>query len=290
MSVFVMKLIAVASMLADHIGWFLFPRFTTEAVYQVLRSVGRIAFPVYCFLIVNGYLHTRDVKRYLSRLILFAIVSQVPFVMLFDANPFPSGAGIGLSLNCRWFVAVLLILVAGVGWYTTVRADRSVLLPVIALVFSVVQLEIGGVRLLSEELNVFYTLALGLSLIAFLDGAAVKDRDWVKLLMQLLALFSALFLIRSNADYRLPGVALIVCLWLARGSRVSQVVVILLWCVVEYTIDLHYAPYFFCAALSVLPVFLYNGRLGRPLRTAFYLVYPVHLAILGAVTVYYTLA
>ena len=74
MSVFIMKLIAVTSMVIDHLGYFLFPRFTSQTVYFIMRSIGRTAFPIYCFLIVNGYEKTHDVKRYLSRLILFALV------------------------------------------------------------------------------------------------------------------------------------------------------------------------------------------------------------------------
>ena len=289
MSVFIMKLIAVTSMVIDHLGYFLFPRFTSQTVYFIMRSIGRTAFPIYCFLIVNGYEKTHDVKRYLSRLILFALVSQIPFVMCFDANPFPSGGGIHYALSCRWFVGLLMIPVVAVGWYCTVRKDASVLLPVLALTAGVSLLDFGGVRILSDELNVFYTLALGLSCVAVLDSALKPQRDMVKLLMQVLMLVCALYLIQNNADYRLPGVALIVCIWLARRSRLAQIAVILLWCVVEYILDSFPIYYFLCAALSILPVFLYNGKLGRPLKLAFYLIYPIHLFILGILTVHFTL-
>ena len=289
MTVFWMKLIAVFSMLTDHIGYFLFPRFASQDVYLAMRAVGRIAFPIYCYLIVNGYEKTRDVKRYLSRLLLFALISQIPFVLLFDANPFPSGTGFAFSLSSRWFVCLLLIPVVGIGWYTTVRQDLSVLLPLLALAVGVSKLSCCGVRILSDELNVFYTLALGLACVAVLDSALKADRDWVKLLMQVLMLVSAIYLIRNNADYRLPGAALIVCLWITRRSRLSQIVVILLWCVVEYIVARHPVTYFLCAVLSILPVYLYNGRQGRPLKSMFYFIYPVHLAVLGILTVHYTL-
>ena len=150
-------------------------------------------------------------------------------------------------------------------------------------------LDFGGVRILSDELNVFYTLALGLACVAVLDSALKPQRDMVKLLMQVLMLVCALYLIKNNADYRLPGVALIVCIWLARRSRLAQIGVILLWCVVEYLLDGFRIWYFLCAALSVLPIFLYNGKLGRPLKLAFYLIYPIHLFILGILTVHFTL-
>ena len=46
----------------------------------------------------------------------------------------------------------------------------------------------------------------------------------------------------------------------------------------------------FCALLAIVPVFLYNGELGRPVKSAFYLIYPIHLAVLGVLTVHFTLA
>ena len=288
MSVFVMKLLAVASMLIDHTAVFLFPRFINVSVYMAMRAVGRLAFPVFAFLIVNGYEKTRDVKRYLTRLIAFAAISQIPYVLTADVNHFPEGDALVVALSDRWFVCLIFITVAAVAWLGTVRMDGSVLWPVLALGMAVLRVSYAGVRLLTADLNVFYTLSLGLAVIAFLDALTKPGRDAVKLLMQALALFGAFWLIRDNMDYRTLGVALIVSIWFARGSRFSQAGVMLLWCVVEYVLGGQLMSHFAAAALSVVPVLLYRGRQGPPLKLAFYAIYPVHLAILGALTVYFT--
>lgn len=73
LSVFDLKCIAVCSMLIDHIGAFLYP----AEIW--MRYVGRLAFPIYGFLIVEGFLHTRDVKKYMGRLLLFALISEIPY-------------------------------------------------------------------------------------------------------------------------------------------------------------------------------------------------------------------
>lgn len=88
-----LKVIAMASMFLDHVGAVVIePVFYTlwtqegsgngmqfYVVNRALRAAGRVAFPIYCFLLIEGFLHTRDGKRYLVRLGLFAAVSEIPF-------------------------------------------------------------------------------------------------------------------------------------------------------------------------------------------------------------------
>ena len=76
---YALKYIALAAMTLDHFAAVLLSYGTP--LYTSFRGIGRIAFPIYCFLLVEGYLHTSNQKAYFSRLLLFAAISEVPFDM-----------------------------------------------------------------------------------------------------------------------------------------------------------------------------------------------------------------
>lgn len=76
MSSFCLRLVALMSMMIDHTGLALFPDI------GLFRCIGRLSFPIYCFLIAQGYLHTRSIAGYGRRLLLLAILSEIPFDML----------------------------------------------------------------------------------------------------------------------------------------------------------------------------------------------------------------
>lgn len=82
LSGFWLKWIAMVSMLVDHVGMALYPQ------YLFLRIIGRLAFPIYCFLLVEGAVHTSHKKRYLGRLFLFALLSEIPFDLLVSGQLF----------------------------------------------------------------------------------------------------------------------------------------------------------------------------------------------------------
>ncbi len=105
-----LKWIAIVTMFIDHLGGSLFEIYVLNgfgtAPYQgfwdlpdfwidnlllldrYLRMVGRIAFPIFCFLLVEGFCHTRNIRKYALRLGIFCLVSEVPFDLAFRGLPF----------------------------------------------------------------------------------------------------------------------------------------------------------------------------------------------------------
>lgn len=89
-----LKLIAIISMLADHINKALiYPYLVSAHGYLAVLSnifdiVGRIAFPLFCFMLVEGFFKTRSRKKYLLNLALFGVISEVPFDMFTTASFF----------------------------------------------------------------------------------------------------------------------------------------------------------------------------------------------------------
>ncbi len=77
-----LKMIAIFAMLIDHIGLGFFPELI------ILRIIGRIAFPIFAFLLVEGYAHTRSPKKYALRLLVFAFISEVAFDLFFFGEYF----------------------------------------------------------------------------------------------------------------------------------------------------------------------------------------------------------
>lgn len=86
-----LKIIAMVSMLVDHTAAFFLtyarPLYHggteafchAEEVYQIMRQIGRTAFPIFCFLLVEGFFHTHSRVGYLKRMVIFSLLSEIPF-------------------------------------------------------------------------------------------------------------------------------------------------------------------------------------------------------------------
>ena len=76
MSAFVLKIIAVITMFIDHFGYVV-----SNGKLSFYNYIGRIAFPIFAFQISEGYIHTKNLKKYFLKLFSFALISQIPFML-----------------------------------------------------------------------------------------------------------------------------------------------------------------------------------------------------------------
>lgn len=122
-----LKRIACVSMLLDHLGASLLeagalwgaavPDARLQQLDLVLRRCGRFAFPLYCFLLVEGFCHTRSVPRYIGRLLVFGLLSEIPFDLAFFRTAFYPG-----HQNVYWTLA---LGVAALFWMRRTEQDGT---------------------------------------------------------------------------------------------------------------------------------------------------------------------
>ena len=101
MSSFVLKMIAIISMFIDHIGYIIFGKLS------FFNYIGRLAFPIFAFQISEGYIHTKNLKKYFLRLFLFAIISQIPYILFYNII----STGFALNIFFTLFLGLTCIFI-----------------------------------------------------------------------------------------------------------------------------------------------------------------------------------
>ena len=80
-----LKTIALIAMVIDHVAYYFSPVMPTP-IYIICRYIGRIAMPIFVYLLVQGFFHTKDFKKYIIRMGIFAVITQILMTILMVAN------------------------------------------------------------------------------------------------------------------------------------------------------------------------------------------------------------
>ena len=197
---FHLKLIAICTMLIDHMGYTLFPG------VMWLRCVGRVAFPIFCFLIAEGCVYTHDRKKYAARLLLFALLSEIPFNLMNSGmiwDPYDQ--------NVLWTLLTGALVCWLMDWTLKKRTPLSFVLTGAVMLAAYWLLEIG---------NTDYG-GWGMLLVAAFYGVhRAPSGAVVKMIAQAFGLaFFSLGVMGGYLSIELWSLAALVPIWLYNGQR-----------------------------------------------------------------------
>lgn len=242
-----LKILAMGTMFIDHAAVALiYNRGLNEMspllenIGLAMRLIGRMAFPLYAFLLVQGFLWTRDWKKYVARVALFAVISEIPYNLVAgDWVWFPEAQNTMVTM-----VIGLLCMKAIVSVCERMRGANAV-----------VGNELGGE---SQKLRM---------------DAGNKILEWMSVAM--IAVVGMLVAELTHADYGAYGVLLILVLYLFRYKPMEQLGA---GCVV-LGLAYNFGIYAVAAWIAFFFISRYNGERGRKLGIMPYVFYPAHLLL-----------
>lgn len=162
MTSFGLHILAMVCMLCDHLWGTIVPG------NDWLTCIGRVAFPIYAFLIVEGYFYTKDLKKYVKRLLLFAVLSEIPFNLAMGSRVFYP-----VHQNVLWSFLIAIGLIC---WNENVKRSKKLWQRILVFVLSVVVSYVLGLLTMVD----FYHAGL-LTVLVFY---ATRNLGWSKYLLQ----------------------------------------------------------------------------------------------------------
>lgn len=210
-----LKWIAIITMLIDHIGATLIepylrnhgvrvielfgnsglstesPYFILLKTYTSMRLIGRLAFPIFAFLLVEGFIHTKNLKKYILQIGLFALLSEIPFDLATSGKILESSHQniyftlfIGLVTiavfdkykenKMKWIALIIAVIVSEV-----FRVDYAMMGVTVIFIFYFYHKDFGSRNLLNGlVLLQQYTAVLSLILIQLYNGKRGKQNKF----------------------------------------------------------------------------------------------------------------
>ena len=229
-----LKIIAIIAMTIDHIADLLYPGMPNIFISNVMHIIGRLTAPIIFFFICEGYHYTKDVKKYISRLFIFALISHFAYCFAFGINFIPFSTG-----N------------------------------------------------IFNQTSIMWTLAWAVVALHIVHGKN-NLKEWQKWLLIIL-----INLITFSSDFSSIAVMAILFMYDRRGNLKSQMISMMAWlslyALISYLFVSKTYGLIAMTAILVYPLLKnYNGQRGKVkwLKWFFYLYYPLHLIIIGALRLY----
>ena len=294
-----LKMVGIITMLIDHLALAVILRIMNtnlagdllihlNSVYSVMRTIGRLSFPIFCFLLVEGFGKTRSKPKYLFRLGMFALISEIPYdlalcatVLEFHHQNVYFTLFLGMLSMCacelvekhrlpvpvRCFMSVVGVAVSGI-WLTRLSWF---------LVQRYILFRFPGLAIFGNTVTVAAIFCvICVFIVAFL--LCYRRRTGTDKMLNAGTDLTVLFLFVTLADllrtdYLGMGVLTITVMYILRNSNVLAMAG---GCVVLIFKGLKEIPTF----LTLIPIAMYNGKRGLRLKYIFYIFYPAHLLLL----------
>ena len=258
-----------------------------DAIMGVMRLIGRFGFPLFAFLIVEGFQHTRSVKKYALNLGIFALISELPFNLGFSSRLLcPTYQNVFFTLLLG------LLCLASVHYLCETKKEEEKFRPL----FYVAAFLAGpyavwmflkdcwlGYGFFQLERNVFLLVVIVAAVVTLLlfvilgrkwDTAKRNEFTFTLLPLAFFCLMGDLLL----TDYGAGGVLTIAIMYFFRKKRLKAFA---LGCVVLTLLS----PAEVTAFLMLIPLAKYNGERGRKInKYFFYAFYPVHIGLIYLLT------
>ncbi len=257
---FTLKMIAVITMFIDHfaasvleraivvgnIGFINDRRSMWVVIYYIMRCIGRMAFPIYIYLLVEGFMHTRSVAKYALRLFVFALISELPFDFALFYNGYWNDNYDGSHFITHFF------------GYSAHQNVFFTLLIGLLMIWAMEAVRKGFMEKENDEGGkgfAFLLLRMFLQFVFFIAAMVIA------------------YILRC--DYGMAGVVAIGLMYLFRDHRIAGFALSIL------ALTFMAGQIEALSLLMLIPVYFYNGERGKQAKYFFYGFYPVHLALLA---------
>ena len=264
-----LKWIAIITMLIDHIGAAILEPYAEMQMMtsgasslwtldMLLRGIGRLAFPIFIFLMVEGFYYTHNRKKYFFRMVLFSLISEIPFDMAFQR-----------TLSMDGSQKIPLMDFSGQNVFFT-----------LTLGFLAIWLT-DNILSLTEKKNSDGVIDSEYST----EGTSEKKSSFLFVLLQIIGIFAVVVCCCFAAeymetDYDSIGVLAMFACYLVKKKGGNYVLMMLAPIVILIFMSSSEAT----ALVNLIFVFFYHGKKGRNInKWFFYFFYPVHLLILGII-------
>ncbi|MGO1044063.1 TraX family protein [Clostridioides difficile] len=259
---FTIKILALVFMTFDHIAAFM-PQ--TMHIPVWFNWLGRISAPLFIFMVVEGFCHTSNRKKYIARLYVGSIIMAIGNQIINTAFPNPEGSIIINNIFATLFLIVIYL--QAIEFIKKFREEKEK------------KYLVKGLLMMSVP------IILGIVILTLLFSLADK------ILMFVMIFVPVPFLVEGGPIFIVLGIIFYLC----RGKKFSLIICYVLMCIFifvamaggDYSLKKSLLEnYQWMMIVSLTFMLLYNGEKGKSMKYLFYLYYPIHIYILYILGVY----